>query len=134
MERGATLADYLRNGVNPQAENGQVRSLARCVWGAEVAPPGYGFCTEAMFETAARNLANHFALVGVTDRFDAFVAAAARLLGWQRVGYVRRKVTHTRPAAGSLSPAERELILNYNALDARLYVAACERADALART
>lgn len=122
MARGSTLGDYLKNGVNLQADNGQVRALSHSVSGGGEAP--YGACTPAMLRTALDNLANRYALVGVTERFDEFLALAKRLLGWRELGYARRKVTKSRPAVEALDASDRAMIVQYNALDMELYAAA----------
>lgn len=128
--RGKTLSEYLRNGINLQADNGQVRALSRCADSVD-APAPYGSCSRTMLETALHNLTAHYALVGVTERFDDFLALAKRVLGWRELGYSRRKVTKTRPAADELDTEDRAVIQEYSRLDQELYAAARERFEAL---
>jgi hypothetical protein len=131
MARGRTLGDYLQNGVNLQADNGQVRALSHAA--SDKGEPPYGACTPAMLQIAMDNLSGRYALVGVTERFDEFLALAGRVLGWRHLGYARRKVTKSRPAVEALDASERAMIMRYNSLDVELYALARSRAEALAR-
>jgi hypothetical protein len=131
MARGRTLRDYLQNGVNLQADNGQVRALSHAASDTGEAP--YGACTRAMLQTAMDNLSSRYALVGITEHFDEFLALAGRVLGWRHLGYARRKVTKSRPAVEALDASERAMIMRYNALDVELYAAACTQFEAARR-
>lgn len=132
IERGITLLDYLRHAVNPQADNGQVRALSGVGGGLGPEVP-FGACTEAMLAAARRNVAEQYALVGLTARFDEFLVLAQRALGWRRIGYSRRKVTQHRPSLESLSPAERKALQDCNALDLELYETAVRLVEATRR-
>lgn len=130
--RGSTLLEYLRAGLNPQADNGQVRSISGVGDGTGEEVP-FGSCTRAMLDDARRRLETEFALVGVTECFDEFLALAGRTLGWRHCHYVRRKVTRSRPLAATLSPEERAAVDACTQLDRELYATARRRAAELRR-
>jgi hypothetical protein len=132
LARGATLLEYLRAGLNPQADNGQVRSISGVGDGTADEIP-FGTCTRAMLDDATRRLETEFALVGVTERFDEFLALAGRMLGWRHCQYVRRKVTRSRPLAVSLTPEERAAVGACTLLDRELYATARRRTAELCR-
>ncbi len=69
---------------------------------------------------AQRNVRKHFALVGVTERFDELVMLLKRRLDWQKVCYLPRQV-NSRRDTHRLLPGEREAIARANALDIELY-------------
>lgn len=129
MARGATLLDYLRNGVNPQADNGQVRALAEQGGGTKV-DLSFGGCTSDMLATARRNLTELYALVGITERFDEFLVRMRDALGWRDIHYQRRKVTQARPAVAMLSTEEHDAVQACNRLDLELYAAAEQMVNA----
>ncbi|MBV8358884.1 MAG: sulfotransferase family 2 domain-containing protein [Deltaproteobacteria bacterium] len=87
--------------------------------------PGYDFlageCTPEMFTAATENLRNHFALVGLTERFEESLALAKVLFGWSVRRYVSFRVTRGRPSEESIPPATRSLIAERNAFDVALY-------------
>jgi hypothetical protein len=66
-----------------------------------------------------RELVERVYLVGVQDRFAAYLDLLARRYGWE-VFEPRSKVNPVRPAE-ELAPGLRETILAYNWLDAELY-------------
>jgi competence ComEA-like helix-hairpin-helix protein len=69
---------------------------------------------------AKRILRKHFALVGLTERFDELVILLKRRLAWEQVCYLPRHV-NTRPETQRLLPSEREAIEKANALDIEFY-------------
>ena len=81
----------------------------------------FGACSREMLERAKANLAEHFSIVGVTERFDESLILMKRAFGWGRVLYHSRKVATDRPKRDSLSPAELALIQERNALDVELH-------------
>lgn len=82
---------------------------------------GHGPCTESMLETAKANLRDHFAVVGVTNRFDETYLLTKRLLGWPHRFYTKRNVTRNRPRKADLSASDLALLEKHNRFDSRLY-------------
>lgn len=53
-------------------------------------------CTRETLETARENLRRHYAVVGITERFDEALKALITLLGWPDIAYTDRQVSRTR--------------------------------------
>jgi len=135
VERVVSLYHYLQLGermsleefaASPpfrEADNDQVRRVA----GAD---PEIGACTEAMLEAAKENLRTHFAVVGVTERFDETLALLDRRLGWTReVASYPRNVNPARRPTDSLPRSTVDAIRARNALDTELHRFAGEWMD-----
>lgn len=86
---------------------------------------GYDFlageCTEQTLDKARRNLDKHFAIVGLTERFDETLALTKLLLGWKVLQYADFNVTRGRPAKERISPDARALIQQRYRFDMELY-------------
>jgi hypothetical protein len=117
-----SLERYVTGGVALEMDNGQTRALA-----GDVETP-FGECTPAMLERAKRHLDEHFAVAGVTERFDEMLVALGREFGWRHLYYVR---ANTAPEGQRVpvSEADRQMIRDRNALDCELYRYAVERFD-----
>jgi hypothetical protein len=83
-----------------------------------------------MLERAKQNLAEHFAAVGLTERFDESIVLFCRALGWRVRGYTRANVAKGRPKAAALSPEDMAAVRAQHTLDAELYDFARTRFDA----
>ena len=94
---GVSLHEFVTELRLREVDNDQTRRIA----GVE---PPFGAVDEAVLELAKRNLAERFAFVGVTERFDESLLALKRRLGWEYVLYIPALVNHDRPAASSLPP------------------------------
>lgn len=106
-----------------EADNDQVRRVA----GVD---PEIGGCTEAMLETAKENLRRHFAVVGVTERFDETLVLLDRRLGWTKeVASYPRNVNPARRPTDTLPRATIDALRARNALDAELHRFAMEWMD-----
>jgi len=114
--QGMSLEEYVESGLALEMDNSQTRAIA-----GDVGTP-YRECTPEMLETAKRNIAAHFAWVGVTERFDESVVLLERTFGWRDVRYVSANVHR---GAAPPTDAELELVRNANPLDLDLYAHAC---------
>jgi hypothetical protein len=85
--RETAIESLVRSGH--LVDNVQVRMLAGC---DDARQP----CDDAMLKTALANLQSRFALIGTTDRFDAFLATLLALYGWPDIIYARYHVGATR--------------------------------------
>lgn len=110
--QGMSLEAYVQSGLALEMDNSQTRAIC-----GDVGTP-FGACTEAMLERAKRNLDEHFAWVGLTERFDESTILLRRTFGWRDVRYVSRNVARSR---ADLSPQQRELLERANRLDMELY-------------
>jgi Galactose-3-O-sulfotransferase len=86
---------------------------------------GYDFlageCNEETLERAKQNLAEHFALVGLTENFDETLALAKIKFGWQIPMYVNFNATRGRPSKRSVPFDIRNTISERYSYDVRLY-------------
>jgi Galactose-3-O-sulfotransferase len=117
-----TLERYVTGGVALEMDNGQTRALA-----GDIETP-FGQCTPEMLDTAKRHLDDHFAVAGVTERFDEMLVALNHAYGWQHLYYVRANAA-PKGQRGPVTEADREMIRAQNSLDCELYRYAVERFD-----
>jgi hypothetical protein len=119
-----SLERYVTGGVALEMDNGQTRALA-----GDIETP-FGRCTPEMLERAKRNVDEHFAVAGVTERFDEMLVALGREFGWRNLYYVR---ANTAPEGQRvpITEEDREMIRAQNSLDCELYQYVVERFDAM---
>src|SRR5206468_2951310 len=123
--RRMDVREYVESGISRELDNGQTYLLA----GKDVTDP-QDLRSPELLEEAKRNVSEHFALVGLTERFDESLLLAKEILGWTRpLPYARRNVTARRPRAEELPAGTVEVIQAHNELDAELYRFARERLD-----
>lgn len=112
-----TIESLVRSGH--LLDNLQVRMLAG--YADERAP-----CNEAMLEAAFANLESRFALIGTSDRFDAFLATLLALYAWPDIIYARYHVGATR-VDDARDAALRAEAFAFNTFDAQLLARVRER-------
>jgi hypothetical protein len=100
-------------------DNLQTRMLCGLVSPYDPLPPG-------ALEQAKRNLAERFAFVGTTERFDEFLALLDLELSWPTVALRRSNVNPDRPHRADLAPEVVALVEERNALDLELHAFASE--------
>jgi hypothetical protein len=86
----------------------------------------YGSCTEEHLERARENLANHFAVTGLLERFDETLLVLPRRFGWKHPFYSRANVTEKREPVGAVSREAKRAIEKYSRLDQQLYLLAAD--------
>lgn len=129
--QGMSLRDYVESGVCDEVNNGQVRLLAGVEdivqepYGASVVP--YGTNDPALLEQALGSIDEHFAVVGLRERFEATLLLLRTRLGiragaWRSRNVGRSRYPRTRPTAADVAAVER-----YNRLDMELYQTMRER-------
>jgi hypothetical protein len=118
--QGMSLLEYVESGLALEMDNSQTRAVA-----GDIGTP-YRGCTPEMLETAKRNLAEHFAWVGITERFDESVVLLGRTFGWPDVRYVSANVAR---AGTPPTEADLELVRRANHLDQELYDHSCRLLD-----
>jgi hypothetical protein len=114
--QGLTLADYVERRLSTMTDNFQVRMLTNTMHDIP-----NGGCTADMLETAQRNLHAHFAVVGLSERFDETLMMLRRAFHWHRTYYIRQNVTAVRPKVREIPAELTELIRQHNLLDIELY-------------
>ena len=110
--QGISLEEFVR--ISP--DNYQARTLA----GIE---PGQGniALTERDLERIKANVEDHFALVGIAERFDDSLILARRSLGLEHVRYVSRNVRRRPGEAPPLSDSTRRIVEDHARFDLALY-------------
>jgi hypothetical protein len=116
ISQGTTLQSYVESQVSLATDNFQTRIISG-VWDQA----GYGECSEAVLALAKRNLAEHFVVVGLTERFDETLMLLKRTFAWRNVFYKRHNVTQGRPRQESLSAETLAVLREHNQLDLELY-------------
>jgi len=123
LEERMSLEEFAASPPFREVDNDQVRRIA----GAD---PEIGGCTREMLETAKENLRRHFAVVGVTERFDETLVLLDRRLGWTKeVASYPRNVNPARGPTDSLPRPVVDAIRARNELDAELHRFAGEWMD-----
>lgn len=115
LQERMSLEEFAAAPPFKEADNDQVRRIAG------VDPP-IGGCTAETLRAAKENLRRHFAVVGVTERFDETLVLLNRRLGWMRevVSYPRNVNPDRRPTE-SIPRSTLDLIRARNELDAELH-------------
>ncbi|OYW35687.1 MAG: hypothetical protein B7Z35_14615 [Hydrogenophilales bacterium 12-61-10] len=123
LASGMGLAEFASAGLSGEMDNGQVRLLS----GHDQDIP-CGECTRDLLDTAQRNIENHFAVAGLTERFDESLVLMAIELGWNWTPYyLNRNVTKDKPVAKQIDPIVLKAIEQANPLDFELYEWASRR-------
>lgn len=120
IARGLTLAEASRQNANSQTRylaDESVRGTA-------------GTVDREALESAKANLARHFSVVGLAERFDETLVLLRRRLGWKIRAVPNSNVTRNRPARSAHSDSELAAVRAANELDAELYAWVRERFDA----
>ncbi len=105
-----TLDEYVRWTPN---HNVQTKLLAGLDFAAD--------CSEETLAQAKDNLARHFALAGLTERFDECLALLKIKFGWNIAQYANFNETKSRPNKDRVPVASQELIADRNRFDVALY-------------
>jgi len=80
-----------------------------------------GDCTSQTLETAKANLATHFSLAGLTERFDETLALLKVLFGWKLNQYGSFNVSRARPARQAVPESTQRVIAERNQFDVAIY-------------
>jgi hypothetical protein len=118
-----SLSEFVDSGVSLETDNSQARAIS-----GDTHTP-FGRCSEEMYGVAVENLASHFSVVGVTERFDQTLALLQISFGWNQLRYVPVNVSPGHQRRASPDPATLELIEGRNRFDRRLHQRAAERID-----
>jgi hypothetical protein len=125
-----SLVDFVSSGLSTELTNDQTRMISgvervntRLLDGEErrTLRPGPEPVTREVLEIAKKNLREHFAAVGLFDRFDESLLLFKKVLGWGSIYYVRLNVTKDRPAKQQVPDEARRLVERYNEMDMELY-------------
>lgn len=132
--RNMNLKDYVSSGISAELDNGQTRDISGEGIVQKPFPDtgiSFGQCSTEMLERAKRNLREHFAVVGLAERFDESLILLKRTFGWGTPCYVKSNVGENHPHKRDISKDELKLIEKYNELDIELYKYAGEMFEEL---
>lgn len=122
--KNMSLKDYVGSRMTTELDNAQLRIL----YGVEATGNGFGQCSigfgqcsTEMLESVKKNIREHFAVVGLTERFDETLILLKRAFGWKPPYYIKQNVTKNRPLKEEISKDTLNLIEKYNELDIELY-------------
>jgi Sulfotransferase family len=115
------IEKFVSTGLTTETDNGQLRLLT-----GHIDDIKNGGCTRQLLDQAKSNLTKHFAVIGLSERFDESLLLIKKKLGWKRLPlYLKRNVAAHRP------PEPPKHVLNtirkHNELDYELYQWASER-------
>ncbi len=116
-----SLKEFVESCGRQEPNNDQTRLLAGPCHTAS-----FGICSDEMLDMAKRNLAEHFAAVGITEEFDRSLILMKRILGWRNPFYSKQNVTRNRAPKEDIPPETLGVIKAHNALDIELYLYARE--------
>ncbi len=124
VDGGMSLAEFAHAKLAPELDNGQLRYVA----GLGDLPRGAVGAEH--LERALRILEEHFAVVGLVERFDESVVLMRRTLGWRPPIYQRTNIGRNRPPQTPLSESDRTALREANIWEWELYRHAGELLDA----
>lgn len=70
---------------------------------------------------AKKNLTEHFAVVGLSERFDETLILLKRQLGWETMPFYVKQNKSRKPAKATISQETLKIIQSKNSLDMKLY-------------
>lgn len=116
ISQNISLKDFVSRGMCRNLDNGQTRHLSTI--GADVA---YGKCSTEMLESAKKNIQEHFAVVGLSERFDETLVLMQKRFQWQVPVYSKQNVNKNRLFKKDISQDTLKVLKSYNQLDIELY-------------
>jgi hypothetical protein len=123
MPMETTLESFLQSPPFEEVDNGMLRRISGV-------SPRLGGCTDDMLQQAKANLRNHFAVVGVTERFDETLMLVKKAFSWDSdVFYYPKNTNPGRKAVTLKSQEAFNAILESNEFDFELYKFALELMD-----
>ncbi len=117
----STLTEWICRCGLVEMDNGQTRRLA----GGMNVPCGH--VTLQMIDCAKANLARHFAVVGLTERFDESLILLRRAFNWPLYRITAKNVGDSRPRRTEVSEEELKIIEDRNRFDLDVYQFVCTR-------
>jgi len=119
VSRRMSLKDFVSSGLTGELENAQTKLLS----GVEEADAIGSFeqCSNEMLEIAKKNLQEHFAVVGLSERFDESLILLKRAFGWGNIFYIKQHVGTNRPKTEDIPKEALNLIEKHNELDINLF-------------
>ena len=102
--------------------NGQARSILAPFYDTRSLQLTAGASADAeLWRKRLFTLVDEVYFIGISERFDEFIAVLSKRLGWQDVFSPRMKVNTERPQSDAIAPQLLRTIADYNWLDLELY-------------
>lgn len=114
VSKRMSFEEYACNGISPELDNGQTKAISGLFTES-------GQCTEEAFDLAKKNIEQHFALVGLAERFDETALLLRKIFDWGMPFYMRENCTPNRPARDAFSAKVLARVAEHNEYDIRLY-------------
>ena len=124
-KQGMSLYEYVTSNLSRDLDNCQTRLVS-----GQLHLP-IGECTEATLELAKTNIEQHFAVVGLTERFDESLVLFHKLFGWKLPHYGVKNQKYKKFSKDHIPVETIKAIEQRNALDMELYHYAQLRFDQL---
>ena len=111
------LKEYVQSGISVELDNDQVRILA-----GHENKNDFGNCSDQLLETAKENVRRHFAVCGISEKFDKTILEIRRHLRWLSLPlYEKANVSVNRPTLNEISEETLDCIDKVNHLDRKLF-------------
>lgn len=110
------LETFINSQADVMMDNGQTRMVAGRLYDIP-----FGQCDREVLETAKRNLQEHFAFVGLTERFDEALLLMKYAFRWRNLYYTRRNISPKKDKK-PLSDTTLAALEQVNQWDMALYV------------
>lgn len=123
VEENLSLKEYVEKGLSVELDNGQIRMLV----GDEGIQAPYGECPAEFVDRAKQHIAEHFAVIGTSERFDETLILLKELFNWSMPFYINMKVSQNRATSSDFPPDVIEAIKKHNGLDLEIYQYADQR-------
>ncbi len=127
-ENVGDLKNFTDMQIQRHAMNFQTRLLAGYVHLSSPFPPFYPLPDDA-YDKAIANIEEHFAVVGVMERFDESLVLIKRELNWGNLNYARQNVGYKGPSPAKIPSADEDRLRELNSLDDRIYQWALKKLD-----
>lgn len=114
--KNMSLKDYVSSGITKELDNSQARLLSSIA-----ADIPYGECSSDVLESAKKNLQEHFAVVGLADKFDETLILLKQAFNWKTPFYIKANITRNRPLREDIPQETLDVIEKYNQLDIELF-------------
>ena len=116
VEYSSRMSNESGTALGYFSDNDQTRQLA-----GQCGVPSFGTSSDELLKIAKKNLAEHFAVVGITEKFDHSLILISRLFGWRHPFYTKQNVTRRRPHKEQLPRETLSVVEANNELDLELY-------------
>ncbi len=112
-----TIDQFIQSGISKEMDNGQTRILSGV--GSELS---FGECDRKLLDKAINHIGEHFAVVGLMEKFDESLLLIKRAMSWGSPPvYIRKNVAKNKQNVGNVSQRTINVIKEYNKLDCELY-------------